>query len=134
MTQIRIKDAARLLGVSDDTVRRWIDQGALPAGKDGAGRKIVEGADLAEFARRQADEAPDLLGVGSSARNRFAGIVTRVVSDTVMAQVEMQCGPHRVVSLMSTEAVRELGLEPGSLGVSVVKATTVIVETPAGAS
>jgi molybdopterin-binding protein len=134
VTQIRIKDAARLLGVSDDTVRRWIDQGALPAGKDGAGRKIVEGADLAEFARRQADEAPDLLGVGSSARNRFAGIVTRVVSDTVMAQVEMQCGPHRVVSLMSTEAVRELGLEPGSLGVAVVKATTVIVETPAGAS
>lgn len=134
MTQIRIKYAARLLGVSDDTVRRWIDQGALPAGKDGAGRKIVEGADLAEFARRQADEAPDLLGVGSSARNRFAGIVTRVVSDTVMAQVEMQCGPHRVVSLMSTEAVRELGLEPGSLGVAVVKATTVIVETPAGAS
>ncbi|OLL19854.1 MULTISPECIES: TOBE domain-containing protein [unclassified Rhodococcus (in: high G+C Gram-positive bacteria)] len=134
MTQIRIKDAARLLGVSDDTVRRWIDQGALAAGKDGAGRKIVEGADLAEFARRQADEAPDLLGVGSSARNRFAGIVTRVVSDTVMAQVEMQCGPHRVVSLMSTEAVRELGLEPGSLGVAVVKATTVIVETPAGAS
>ncbi|MGV9734208.1 TOBE domain-containing protein [Rhodococcus aetherivorans] len=134
MTQIRIKDAARLLGVSDDTVRRWIDQGALPAGKDGAGRKIIEGADLAEFARRQADEAPDLLGVGSSARNRFAGIVTRVVSDTVMAQVEMQCGPHRVVSLMSTEAVRELGLEPGSLGVAVVKATTVIVETPAGAS
>ncbi|NGP05587.1 helix-turn-helix domain-containing protein [Rhodococcus sp. 14C212] len=134
MTQIRIKDAARLLGVSDDTVRRWIDQGALPAGKDGAGRKIVEGADLAEFARRQADEAPDLLGVGSSARNRFAGIVTRVVSDTVMAQVEMQCGPHRVVSLMSSEAVRELGLEPGSLGVAVVKATTVIVETPAAAS
>ncbi|WP_230304595.1 TOBE domain-containing protein [Rhodococcus sp. M8-50] len=123
-----------MLGVSDDTVRRWIDQGALAAGKDGAGRKIVEGADLAEFARRQADEAPDLLGVGSSARNRFAGIVTRVVSDTVMAQVEMQCGPHRVVSLMSTEAVRELGLEPGSLGVAVVKATTVIVETPAGAS
>ncbi|WP_407107663.1 molybdopterin-binding protein [Rhodococcus aetherivorans] len=134
MTQIRIKDAARLLGVSDDTVRRWIDQGTLPAGKDGAGRKIVDGADLAEFARRQADEAPDLLGVGSSARNRFAGIVTRVVSDTVMAQVEMQCGPHRVVSLMSSEAVRELGLEPGSLGVAVVKATTVIVETPGGAS
>lgn len=134
VTQIRIKDAARLLGVSDDTVRRWIDQGALPAGKDSAGRKIVEGADLAEFARRQADEAPDLLGVGSSARNRFAGIVTRVVADTVMAQVEMQCGPHRVVSLMSREAVRELGLEPGSLAVAVVKATTVIVETPGGAS
>lgn len=134
VTQIRIRDAARLLGVSDDTVRRWIDHGALAAGKDAAGRKVVDGADLAEFARRQADDGPDLLGVGSSARNRFAGIVTRVVCDDVVSQVEMQCGPHRVVSLMSTEAVRELGLAPGSLAVAVVKATTVIVETPAGAS
>ncbi|MEE2034603.1 TOBE domain-containing protein [Rhodococcus chondri] len=132
MTAIRIRDAATLLGVSDDTIRRWVDQGVLPAGKDSAGRMVIEGSDLAEFARAQADTAPDLLGVGSSARNRFVGLVTRVVSDTVMSQVELQCGPHRVVSLMSTEAVRELGLEPGSVGVAVVKATTVIVETPAG--
>ncbi|WP_420753001.1 TOBE domain-containing protein [Rhodococcus sp. O3] len=134
MTVLRIRDAAALLGVSDDTVRRWIDQGVLEASRDEAGRKVVDGKDLAEFVRGQADAAPDLLGVGSSARNRFVGIVTRVVVDTVMAQVEMQCGPHRVVSLMSTEAVNELGLEPGSIGVAVVKATTVIVETPGGMS
>ncbi len=136
MTALRIRDAAALLGgVSDDTVRRWIEQGALAAGKDESGRKIVDGKVLAEFVRNQAAAAPpDLLGVGSSARNRFVGIVTRVVTDTVMAQVELQCGPHRVVSLMSTEAVDELGLEPGSIAVAVVKATTVIVETPGGIS
>jgi len=132
MTSLRIRDAAALLGVSDDTVRRWIDQGSLASGKDESGRKVIDGKDLAEFVGRQADPAPDLLGVGSSARNRFVGIVTRVTADTVMAQVEMQCGPHRVVSLMSTEAVEELGLEAGSIGVAVVKATTVIVETPGG--
>ncbi|WP_255024854.1 molybdopterin-binding protein [Rhodococcus sp. GA1] len=132
MTALRIRDAASLLGVSDDTVRRWIDQGLLRAGKDSAGRKTVDGRELAEFARAQADAGPDPLGVGSSARNRFVGLVTRVVSDTVMSQVEMQCGPHRIVSLMSTEAVNELGLEPGSIGVAVVKATTVIVETSGG--
>lgn len=130
MTKVRIRDAAMLLGVSDDTVRRWIDQGLLAAGKDGSGRKVIDGRALAEFARAHADEAPDLLGVGSSARNRFVGLVTAVTSDTVMSQVEMQCGPHRIVSLMSTEAVRELGLEPGSIGVAVVKSTTVIIETP----
>lgn len=134
MKAIRIRDAASLLGVSDDTVRRWIDQGALRATKDDAGRKVIDGSELAAFARAQADSAPDLLGVGSSARNRFVGLVTTVVSDPVMSQVELQCGPHRVVSLMSTEAVRELGLEPGSIGVAVVKATTVIVETPGDSS
>jgi len=134
MKAIRIRDAASLLGVSDDTVRRWIDQGALRATKDDAGRKVIDGSELAAFARAQADSAPDLLGVGSSARNRFVGLVTTVVSDPVMSQVELQCGPHRVVSLMSTEAVRELGLEPGSIGVAVDKATTVIVETPGDSS
>ncbi|WP_241383571.1 TOBE domain-containing protein [Rhodococcus sp. CH91] len=132
MTAIRIREAASLLGVSDDTVRRWIDQGLLRATKDASGRKAVVGRELAEFARNQAGSGPDPLGVGSSARNRFVGLVTRVVSDAVMSQVEMQCGPHRIVSLMSTEAVNELGLEPGSIGVAVVKATTVIVETPGG--
>ena len=134
VSSFRIRDAAGLLGVSDDTVRRWIDQGALSATKDDAGRKVIDGRELAAFSREQADAAPDLLGVGSSARNKFVGLVTRVVSDPVMSQVEMQCGPHRVVSLMSTEAVQELGLEPGSVGVAVVKATTVIIETPGGAS
>jgi molybdopterin-binding protein len=70
--------------------------------------------------------------IGRSARNRLVGVVTEVVSDTVMAQVELQCGPHRIVSLMSSEAVRELGLEPGSIAIAVVKATTVMIETPGG--
>jgi molybdopterin-binding protein len=132
---IRIRDAAELLGVSDDTVRRWIDQGTLSAGEDDSGRKVIAGDVLSEFARTNAAPvAHDVLGVGSSARNRFVGLVTKVVTDTVMAQVEMQCGPFRVVSLMSADAVRELKLEPGSVAVAVVKATTVIVETPGGDS
>ena len=76
----------------------------------------------------------DPSAVGRSARNRFVGLVTNIVTDTVMAQVELQCGPHRVVSLMSSEAVRDLGLELGSIAVAVVKSTTVIVETPRGQS
>jgi molybdopterin-binding protein len=131
---IRIREAAELLGVSDDTVRRWIDDGSLTAERDEAGRKVIAGNILAAFARENAGQpAPNPLGVGSSARNRFVGLVTKVVTDTVMAQVEMQCGPFTVVSLMSADAVRELKLEPGSVAVAVVKATTVIVETPGGA-
>ncbi len=131
MPNIRIREAAGLLGVSDDTVRRWIDSGQLSAATDDSGRKVIDGAELAAFARSNAAPAPvDPLGTGTSARNRFAGLVTKVVTDTVMAQVEMQCGPFTVVSLMSTDAVRELGLEVGSIAVAVVKATTVIVETP----
>lgn len=135
MPEIRIRDAAELLGVSDDSVRRWVDEGALPAHLDSSGRKVIDGAALAAFARDHSSGAPkDPLGIGSSARNRFAGLVTNVVADKVMAQVEMQCGPFTVVSLMSSQAVRELGLEPGSIAVAVVKATTVIVETPRGQS
>jgi molybdopterin-binding protein len=130
MPQLRIKDAATYLGVSDDTVRRWIDQGTLPSGKDDSGRATVDGLALARLAREQAVLPDDPSGVGRSARNRFVGLVTDIVMDTVMAQVELQCGPHRVVSLMSSEAVRELGLELGSVAIAVVKATTVIVETP----
>lgn len=123
------------MGVSDDSVRRWIDEGALAAELDAAGRKVVDGAELAAFASAKFGAAPkDPLDVASSARNRFAGIVTKVVSDKVMAQVEMQCGPFTVVSLMSADAVRELELEPGSVAVAVVKATTVIVETQGGQS
>lgn len=135
MAQFLIREAAELLGVSDDTVRRWIDSGALPASKNGAGRKVIDGVALAEFSRQHAAvPAPDPSGVGRSARNRFVGLVTRVVMDGVMAQVEMQCGPHTVVSLMSSEAARDLELEPGRLAVAVIKATTVIVETPGGHS
>ncbi len=132
MPQIRVKDAALYLGVSDDTVRRWIDAGTLESSRDDAGRTVVDGLALAQLARDNAVLPPDPSEVGRSARNRFVGLVTNILMDTVMAQVELQCGPHRVVSLMSSEAVRELGLEPGSVAVAVVKATTVIVETPLG--
>ncbi len=134
MPQFRIREAADLLGVSDDTVRRWVDGGSLPATKDEVGRKVIEGVALAEFARAHATAAPDPSGVLRSARNRFVGLVTKVVADGVMAQVEMQCGSNTVVSLMSSEAARELRLEPGRLAVAVIKATTVIIETPGGAS
>lgn len=134
MPQFRIADAARLLGVSDDTVRRWVDAGALPVRPDASNRKVVDGAALAAFARAHAQSAPDPSDVQSSARNRLVGLVTAVTSDKVMSQVEMQCGPHRVVSLMSTEAVGDLGLEPGVLAVAVIKSTNVVVETPGGNS
>ena len=130
VTWIRIGEAAGFLGVSDDTVRRWLDSGALTHERDASNRKVIDGRVLAAFAQSQASPVPDRSAVGRSARNRFVGLVTRVVSDTVMSQVELLCGPFRVVSLMSTEAVRELGLEPGSVAVAVIKATNVIVETP----
>jgi molybdopterin-binding protein len=127
---LRIRQAADLLGVSDDTVRRWINQGTLSVSLDTAGRKVIASEALAEFSRTNAPAPPpDPLSIGSSARNRFVGLVTKVISDKVMTQVEMQCGPHTVVSLMSTEAAQELNLQPGSVAVAVVKATTVIVET-----
>jgi molybdopterin-binding protein len=133
MPQFRIREVSELLGVSDDTVRRWIDAGTLPAGRDDTGRKVIDGVVLAEFSRQHAAApAPDPSGIGRSARNRFVGLVTKVIVDGVMAQVELQCGPHTVVSLMSSEAVRELRLEPGRMAVAVVKATTVIIETPGG--
>lgn len=134
VTAIRIKDAAALLGVSDDTVRRWIDSGSLPSFKDESGRKVIAGDALAEFARDHAAPPPNPLGVASSARNRFVGLVTKVTTDQVMAEVQMQCGPFTIVSLMSSESATELGLEPGVVAVAVVKATTVIIETPGGTS
>ncbi|MBM7465564.1 TOBE domain-containing protein [Microbacterium esteraromaticum] len=130
MTSYRIADAARLLGVSDDTVRRWIDQRALPVTGDSPTR--IPGDALAVHAQRLAESGDDERGPLSSARNRFTGLVTRVQVDGVMAQVDIQAGPHRVVSLLSAEAVRELALEPGSLATATIKATNVIVETPHG--
>ncbi len=128
MPQIRIADAAQFLGVSDDTVRRWVSSGALGSIEDASGRMAIDGRELAEFARDQARSLPDA-GSATSARNRFVGLVTAVKADAVMAQVELQCGPFRVVSLMSSEAVDELGLEPGSVAVAIIKSTNVIVES-----
>ncbi|MBP1117873.1 MULTISPECIES: molybdopterin-binding protein [Nocardiaceae] len=130
MSDLRVRDAAALVGVSDDTVRRWIESGVVETSKDAAGRTVVNGASLAAHARARAAAPPDPSGTVSSARNRLAGLVTSVVVDTVMAEVQMQCGAFTVTSLMSAESVRTLGLEPGSVAVAVVKATTVIVETP----
>jgi len=122
-----------LLGVSDDTVRRWADAGRLPIVTDGSGRQVVDGEALAAFAREQAEAAPRTRTeriVAESARNRFTGLVTRVLRDTVMAQVEIQAGPFRVVSLMSREAADALDLQPGVLAVASVKSTNVVVEIP----
>jgi molybdopterin-binding protein len=132
VTVFGIGAAAELLGVSPDTVRRWVDAGRLVAVRDEYGHRVIRGVDLAGFARAQAAEA-DGRAEESSARNRLRGIVTAVVKDTVMAQVDIQAGPFRVVSLMSREAVDELGLEVGSVAVAVIKSTTVVVERSAPA-
>lgn len=130
MTTLRIRDAARYLGVSDDTVRRLVDAGILPRSEDPSGRSVVEGRDLAAYVRGRDAGLEDPSGVRSSARNRFVGIVTDLVVEGVVAQVELQAGPNRVVSLMTAEAVRDLGLEVGSVAVASVKATMVTVEVP----
>ena len=121
MTFLRVAQAATFLGVSDDTVRRWIEQGALTGHKNSAGHTVVDGAQLAQLARRNAVSPEDPAKVGSSARNRLVGLVTAVKSDPVMSQVELQCGPHRIVSLMSTEAVEDLGLDTHRLGHDVLR-------------
>jgi molybdopterin-binding protein len=132
--RFRIGESAQLLGVSDDTLRRWIDDGRLTAQADAQGRLTVNGADLARLATEMAEDSTrptDRPIVKESARNRFTGLVTRVVRDAVMAQVEIQSGPHRIVSLMSRESADELGLEPGMRAVAAVKATNVVVEVSA---
>ena len=131
VTTYRIAEAAELLGVSDDTMRRWIEADRVASAQED-GRTVVPGTALAALAESLADH-PDreaTRAAAVSARNRLAGIVTRVKKDTVMAQVEMVCGPYRVVSLMSTEAAEELGLEPGVRAIASVKSTNVVVERP----
>lgn len=132
MPTYRIAEAAELLGVSDDTMRRWIEAGRISA-TAGEGRTSVDGVDLAALAEALADH-PDreqTRAASVSARNRLSGIVVKVVRDQVMAQVDLICGPFRMVSLMSSEAADELGLEPGVRAIASVKSTNVIVERPA---
>ena len=133
VTTYRVAEAADVLGVSTDTLRRWIDAGRVTASRAPDGRTVVSGAALARLAKDLADAGPEGVTVRSSAvsaRNRMRGIVTAVTRDTVMAQVEMVCGPYRMVSLMSSEAADELGLEPGVLAIASVKSTNVVVELP----
>jgi molybdopterin-binding protein len=133
MPTFRMKEAASLLGVSDDTLRRWADGGRIKTITDASGVLAVDGVELARLAQELAESADHAKGqmvVAQSVRNRFSGLVSRVVRDTVMAQVEIQAGPHRFVSLLSREAADELGLEPGMLAVAAVKATNVSVEIP----
>jgi molybdopterin-binding protein len=126
----RLAVAAEVLGVSDDTVRRWVDQGRVPATQTNNGALAIGGEELARLAVQLSDRSDPAAGRRTSARNSMNGIVTAVVRDRVMAQVELCCGPYRVVSLMSREAADELDLRPGRLAIASVKATNVVVEAP----
>lgn len=127
MHKFRMGEAAQLLGVSVDTVRRWADQGRFETRRTPGGQREIAGPELARLALELAETPRDETR-SVSARNRFPGLVTRVVRDTVMAQVEIQAGPHRVVSLISAEAANDLGLEPGVRAVASIKSTAVIIE------
>lgn len=124
-----LADAAELLGVSDDTLRRWADQGRFQTVQTSAGNRAISGRELARLATERA-HLPES-GGGSravSARNQLRGVVTEVTRDTVMAQVELCCGPYRIVSLMSREAADDLGLQAGVVAIAAIKATNVVVE------
>jgi molybdopterin-binding protein len=129
MPAYRISQAARLLGVSADTVRRWADGGRLGVTRDEGGRRWIDGEQLAALAASQATD-PEDGPVLHSARNRLTGIVTKVTKDTVMAQIDLAAGPFRLVSLISREAADELGLAPGVMVVAVIKATNLTIEAP----
>lgn len=124
----RPKQVAELLGVSIDTVRRWADAGRLRTQRTAGGQRLIDGVELARFLEENSTALDFGDVVDQSARNRFPGIVTRVIKDRVTAQVEMQAGPHRVVSLMTREAADQMGLAPGVMAVAAVKATNVVVE------
>jgi molybdopterin-binding protein len=132
VAQFRIAEAAALLGVSDDTIRRWADAGRIELSKNDQGRAVVDGVELARLAQESAAEsalATSFPNRKASARNKLTGVVTKVTRDGVMAQVELQAGAFRIVSLMSREAADELDLEPGSLATASIKATNVTIET-----
>jgi molybdopterin-binding protein len=129
MSTYKMGQAAELLGVSVDTVRRWADAGRITTVRTGGGHRLIDGVALAQFAVEMANHHPTI-PVTESARNHFVGLVTDVVKDGVMAHVKLQAGPFRISSLISREAVEELGLVPGMLAVASVKATNVVIELP----
>ena len=131
---MRIGQAAELLGVSVETIRRWETDGRLETTRTGGGQRLVQIADVSRLMAERRRAAAEPAIVGQSARNRFAGIVTSIRRDEIVAQVEVMAGPHRLVSLMTAEAVDEMDLKVGDRAVCVVKATQVIVEIPSGGS
>ncbi|MFF8787940.1 molybdopterin-binding protein [Streptomyces sp. NPDC015125] len=129
MPTYSIGQAAGLLGVSAETVRRWADGGQLRMDRDGVGNRVIDGVSLAAFAKERAAGLHPVPGeVLTSVRNSFAGIVTKVTLDEVIAQVEIQSGPHRLVSVVSREAVEELGIEVGVRATARVKSTHVHID------
>jgi molybdopterin-binding protein len=124
----RLAEAAQILGVSDDTIRRWVDGGRIKLAHPRARPMEIAGPELARVALKLAADGEEGEPGRTSARNRFPGIVTRVTRDGVMAVVELQCGPHRVVSIMTRESADDLGLEPGVAAAGVVKSTNVVIE------
>jgi len=129
MPNYRFSEAAELLAVSDDTIRRWVDTGKLESSTDASGRHIIDGGHLAQFAVAQAKSLSDERGSHVSARNRFVGIVTKIQIEGLVAQVEIQSGPHHMVSLITAEGARALNLEVGSRAIATMKATNVGIET-----
>ncbi|HVC13737.1 MAG TPA: TOBE domain-containing protein [Acidimicrobiales bacterium] len=128
MPKYRISQAARLVGVSSDTMRRWADAGKVRSADDATGHRCIEGTELARLAIELAGDHDHARVASQSARNHLSGIVTRVKKDEVAAIVELQAGPYRLVSLITRDAADDLGLEPGMLADAVVKATSVSIE------
>ena len=129
-TRLRVGQAAEMLGVSVETLRRWETEGRLRMERSDGGQRLVDIDEVSRLLDERRRAATDRPIVAQSARNRFAGIITRIEADRVAAVVEVIAGPHRLVSLMTAEAVEELGLKVGDEAVCVVKATNVIVEIP----
>ena len=128
MTTLRIGQVAKLLAVSTDTIRTWIDEGRIRSDRTNGGHRIIKGTDLVEFLT-ESEKDPSIVS-HLSARNRFLGLVTKVKKDNVMAQVEIQAGGQRIVSLISSEAAEAMRLEPGVIAAAVIKSTNVVIELP----
>ena len=130
--QVRIGEAAAMLAVSVESLRRWERDGRLRIVRTSSGQRLIPVSEVQRLMAERRDSSPDRPIVAQSARNRFAGVVTRIEKDRVAAVVEIQAGPHRLVSLMTAEAVDDMGLKVGDEAIGVVKATNVIVEVPSG--
>jgi len=126
---VRIGQAAEMLGVSADTLRRWTETGKIRTRRSQGGQRLIALSEVLRLSGARRAKAPRP-AVAQSARNRFEGIVTRIEKDRISAVVEVRAGPHRLVSLITAEAATELGLRVGMRAVCVVKATNVVVEVP----